>query len=149
MELARSRLEARTLTVFLTRGVELPMADAPNKDLLAQLAGHGHPGSGLDPWAALDATKPDHEAEEEPDAKLAAMLDRIKNLTAQADGAAPAAPGESEPSPEHLRNTFVPVEPESFRAAGLTDSEVESLILKFLLARGDVCGRDIAEQIKL
>ncbi|MBN2475237.1 MAG: AAA family ATPase [Pirellulales bacterium] len=31
----------------------------------------------------------------------------------------------------------------------MTDSEVEALILKFLLARGDASGRDIAEQIKL
>ena len=43
----------------------------------------------------------------------------------------------------------MPVEPDSFAAAGLTDSEVEALILKFLLARGDAAGRDIAEQIKL
>ncbi len=43
----------------------------------------------------------------------------------------------------------MPIEPDSFAAAGLTDSEVEALILKFLLARGDASGRDIAEQIKL
>ena len=43
----------------------------------------------------------------------------------------------------------MPIEPDSFRAAGLTDSEVEALILKFLLARGDAAGRDIAEQVKL
>ncbi len=50
---------------------------------------------------------------------------------------------------ERLRNTFVPIEPESFRKADLTDSEVESLILKFLLSRGDASGRDVAEQVKL
>ena len=42
-----------------------------------------------------------------------------------------------------------PIEPASFRAAGLTDSEVEALSLKFLLARGDAAGREIADQIKL
>ncbi len=46
-------------------------------------------------------------------------------------------------------NTFAPIEPESFRDAGLTDSEVEALILKFLLARGDATGREIADQVKL
>ena len=45
--------------------------------------------------------------------------------------------------------TFVPIEPESFREADLTDSEVEALILKYLLARGDASGRDIADQVKL
>ncbi|MBN1395430.1 MAG: AAA family ATPase [Pirellulales bacterium] len=43
----------------------------------------------------------------------------------------------------------MPIEPDSFRAAGLTDSEIEALILKFLLARGDATGREIADQIKL
>ena len=45
--------------------------------------------------------------------------------------------------------TFVPREPSSFRAADLTDSEVEALVLKFLLSRGDAAGRDIADQVKL
>ena len=42
-----------------------------------------------------------------------------------------------------------PSSPASFREADLTDSEVEALILKFLLARGDATGRDIADQVKL
>jgi len=46
-------------------------------------------------------------------------------------------------------NTFVPTEPKTFQEAGLTDSEVEALILKYLLARGDIPGRDIAAQLKL
>ena len=33
--------------------------------------------------------------------------------------------------------------------AGLTETQVESLILKFLLARGDGTGREIADQVKL
>ncbi len=44
---------------------------------------------------------------------------------------------------------WAPVEPVSLRAAGLTDSEVEGLILKFLAARGDSSGAAIAEQIRL
>ena len=43
----------------------------------------------------------------------------------------------------------MPIEPGSFRDAGLTESEVEALVLKFLLARGDATGRDIADQVKL
>ncbi|HEX6886618.1 MAG TPA: hypothetical protein VF143_00820 [Candidatus Nanopelagicales bacterium] len=44
---------------------------------------------------------------------------------------------------------FTPVEPATLAAAGLTDSEVESLILKFLAARGDASGWAIADQVKL
>ena len=41
------------------------------------------------------------------------------------------------------------MEPESFAGAGLTETLVESLVLKFLLARGDGTGREIADQVKL
>ena len=44
---------------------------------------------------------------------------------------------------------FLPLEPTSFREARLSDSEVEALILKFLLARGDAAGRECADQLKL
>lgn len=46
-------------------------------------------------------------------------------------------------------NDFLPIDPPTIRDAGLTDSEVESLILKYLLARGDCTGRDIADQVRL
>ena len=59
------------------------------------------------------------------------------------------SPAPSTAGPVNKEETFVPREPESFQDAGLTDSEVEALILKFLLARGDATGRDIAEQVKL
>ncbi|MDH3957977.1 MAG: AAA family ATPase [Actinomycetota bacterium] len=45
--------------------------------------------------------------------------------------------------------TFVPQEPVSLQRSGLSDSEVEGLILKFLAARGDASGFAISEQIKL
>lgn len=41
-----------------------------------------------------------------------------------------------------------PREPESLREAGVLDTMVEQLILKFLLARGEVEGRQVADQIK-
>jgi hypothetical protein len=44
---------------------------------------------------------------------------------------------------------FSPPEPTSLRASGLTDSDVEGLILKFLAARGDAAGWAICAQIKL
>ncbi|HZZ71294.1 MAG TPA: AAA family ATPase [Pirellulales bacterium] len=46
-------------------------------------------------------------------------------------------------------DTFIPFEPKSFREAQLTESEVEALILKFLLSKGDVSGREMADQFKL
>lgn len=44
---------------------------------------------------------------------------------------------------------FVPREPRSFIEAGLSESEVEQLILKYLFARGESSGRHIAEHICL
>jgi hypothetical protein len=82
------------------------------------------------------------------DATLTAAIERIKRLTSEAKDPvdSPVNPQPViEPSPEE----FAPTEPASFHNAGLTDSEVESLVLKFLLARGDAAGRDIASQVKL
>ncbi len=44
---------------------------------------------------------------------------------------------------------FVPVEPSTFKEAQLSESFVESLLLKFFLARGDASGREAADQVKL
>lgn len=44
---------------------------------------------------------------------------------------------------------FVPRSPDSLYEASLTQSEVEELVLKYLLARGDASGRAIADQIAL
>jgi len=74
---------------------------------------------------------------------LAAALDRIALLTGPNGGNRNDSAGSRD------QDAFVPVEPDSFRAAGLNDSEVEALILKFLLARGDAAGRDVADQVKL
>ena len=43
----------------------------------------------------------------------------------------------------------MPLEPSSFRDALLSDSDVDTLVLKFLLVRGTANGREIADQIKL
>ena len=75
------------------------------------------------------------------DAALDAALARIGRLANPSE--------ECEDGPSSGGGAFVPVEPDSFRDAGLTDSKVEALALKFLLARGDATGREIADQIKL
>ena len=94
------------------------------------------------PDATPSATEPAHDAE----AIFAAALDRINRFGAQ--GGRPA--GTARPDgPPHEAATFTPAEPKSFSAAGLSDTLVEELALKFLLARGDATGREIADQIKL
>jgi hypothetical protein len=127
---------------------------SPHDDsLLSRLT--GHPAEGPDPWSSLAATEPDHDAlppGKDADPKLDALLDRIRNL-AEAPSSSPpskAAPVAAEQTPAPSDdNTFLPIEPKSFREAQLSDSEVESLVLKYLQARGDAIGREIADQVKL
>ncbi len=57
----------------------------------------------------------------------------------------PSSERASDAQPE----TFVPLAPRSLREAGLTDSQVEALLLKFLLGRGSAAGREIAEHVAL
>lgn len=45
--------------------------------------------------------------------------------------------------------SYTPPEPRTLTDAGLSDSEVEGLILKFLAARGDATGWAIADQVRL
>ncbi len=82
------------------------------------------------------------------EAMIAAAIERSSALVdkaqSPADEEAPSPSSREEPS-----DLFLPIEPTTFREAGLTDSEVEALILKYLLNRGDASGRDIADQIKL
>jgi hypothetical protein len=82
----------------------------------------------------------------DPDAAISAVLDRIAKLTASVtDESSPAAP---QTPPPQKQSAFMPIEPASFGEAGLTDTEIEALILKFLLARGDATGHDIADQVR-
>ena len=46
-------------------------------------------------------------------------------------------------------DAFIPKVPESIRETGLSQTQVESLILKFLLNTGQASGREIAEQIAI
>ena len=109
-------------------------------------------------WTALAAKKPNHESEEpvSADAKLNEMLKRIQEISGN-DGckspgpaiAEAAAPGAPAAAAGPVQDEYLPIEPATIRAAGLTDSECESLILKYLLARGDCTGREVADQVKL
>jgi DNA-binding PadR family transcriptional regulator len=144
------------------------MSDNEMDNLLARLAGRGgDPAS--DPYVAVAAKQPDHtaakaaaaqQAEKLRQEKLDQVLGRIVHLTggALAQGGSPAAmtgtngnasPAPSATGPEQLSGEFYPKEPTSLREAKRSESEVEELILKFLLARGDGTGREISDQIKL
>ncbi|HLA85730.1 MAG TPA: AAA family ATPase [Thermoguttaceae bacterium] len=127
------------------------MPDPTNRDLLSRVALGETTPDGTDPFSSLAATAPAEDQPQEqptdPDAKFASMIERLHELAdARRTDETDAAPS---PEAEHLKNDFLPIEPDSLEAAGLTDSEVEALILKHLLARGNAIGRDIADQVKL
>jgi len=129
------------------------MAVTPDENLLARLAGHlANTTSDADPYEAVAASQPEHDADAaKKDERLEALLAQIHRKTDEAQHGpteSDSAPATAEAFPPN-DNTFMPTEPASFREASLTDSEVESLMLKYLLARGDASGRDIADQVKL
>ncbi len=133
-----------------------PSADAPS--LLEQLAR----GGAGDPWSSLAAKAPQHNSRQatiedgatEGDEALDGMLGRL-NALAQGeplDKTAPMMEMVDKAASEILNeaaNSFIPQEPHSFREASLTESEVSSLALKYLLSRGEATGRDVADQVKL
>jgi len=143
------------------------MSKGPDSGLLEMLR---NKGGGAEALAALAARAPAHEpnGEGSPDAKLNEVLNRIIQLTGsdvrrgeQAAAAQPslaktvtAAVADPAVAKDALRRSsseeeFVPLDPPTIRDAGLTDSEVEALILKYLLSRGDCTGREVSDQIKL
>jgi hypothetical protein len=86
--------------------------------------------------------------------RLQALYGRGKGPGSRQDGDGAATRGvaadnSTAPDSADPDNPFVPCEPTSFRQAGLSESEVEALILKFLLSRGNATGREIAEQVRL
>ncbi len=144
------------------------MGNVAVENLLAQLAGQGDQAATADVWAKVAVATPQHDrvktgAEPGKDKKLDQLLGRIAQLTG---GESPIKPAPSTPA-THAKiatvqsspasaavapadpSAFMPPEPKNFRAAQLTESEVEALVLKYLLSRGDAAGRDIAEQVKL
>lgn len=145
------------------------MVDNTVEDLLARLSKRGAE-SGSDAYAAVAPTVPNHtapkaaaiqQAEKLHQDKLDQLLGRIAQLTGAATssnnstavgGAVSSSPAAAPASPPGARtsvNEFFPIEPISIVESRLTESEVEELILKTLLARGDASGRDISDQIKM
>jgi len=117
-------------------------------DLLERLA---KGGGGSDPWNSIAAKAPQYEITEEQtgeDDQLEGMLSRI-NAIASGEGA-PQAEGASDAvaSPAEAGG-FFPSQPNSLQEAKLTESEISSLALKYLLSRGEATGRQIADQVKL
>jgi hypothetical protein len=62
---------------------------------------------------------------------------------------APPAVPTFTPPPRPSRKHFVPQEPHTLVEAGLTDGDVERLVLKLLLFRGTSTGRGVADHLKL
>ena len=111
--------------------------------------------AGSDPVAGVVVEEP--STAERKDA-LDDVVRRIQKMSNSVGGAdsdnssltpAPAPAHESDKAEAADANTFVPRAPDSFLEARLTETEVEALVLKFLLSRGDATGRSIAEQIAL
>ena len=78
------------------------------------------------------------------DATLDSLLDRI-NLMADGDEES----GEPQAGSAISSGEFRPTPPTTFRDAGVSDTVVEELICKFLLAIGEASGRAITDQVKL
>jgi hypothetical protein len=140
------------------------MAELTHDDLLAQLTGQGNAG-GPDPWTALAASQPQHAAverkptAEEHEANLEALVEKIRGLANSGNPAATSAEpilaesvrpaAREQASRAGIPDAFYPVEPTSFEEAEITNSAVEGLVLKMMLSRGDVTGREVHEHIKL
>ena len=149
---------------MFVRTVDERTIDVPAQDnLLARLAGHDCSPGGPDPWASLAATRPEHDAptieatlaeeDETPEsiendtdkqAELDRLCSRIATLAAGKTDAPTSTSEESGPADD-----FIPLEPESLEDAQLTESDLESLILKYLLNRGESSGRQTCDQLKL
>lgn len=141
------------------------------ESLLARLSGRGAADEVDATCVAVEAVPPKHDtpaakaASEagENDSKLDGLLDRINQIAAR-DPELDATPALSVPapvppppppktptnhSPTSDTNTFVPLAPKSFREAELSESQVEALVLKYLLCGGDSPGRSVADQLRL
>lgn len=144
-----------------------PSAGASRKPVTGAAAGGGQPARPAKPAPAPNPPSADvRRSAQAPvsEESIEQMLERINRLTAgETDQAAaktstPAAPVPTAPSAppakvvtdsSPLGDSYVPREPESLREAGLTPTELEALILKYLLSCGEASGRGIADQVKL
>lgn len=98
--------------------------------LAALLAEHGGPGEGDDPWLAI-------AQQGSPGRSPSAAAEQP-----------PAAPGPSR-APAERAGPFVPREPDTLEESGLSQSEIEALVMKYLLNCGAATGRQISEHLRL
>ncbi len=122
-----------------------------SNDLLAKLSGGGG-DDGDAGWSSLAATPARHQTSSEApenDEKLDHLLKRIEKLAQNGGNRSQTPVGSSRVAALLSADTFVPLQKRSFAEMNLTDSQVEALLLKYLLARGDAVGREMADQIKL
>lgn len=108
--------------------------------------------------AQLQKDDPEVGAEAGDDRRLGELLSRIHKLAAGGDGAGiempQAIPTEPTPAPAPAkavsdRQEWMPIEPQSLVEGGLTEGDVEALILKLLTSRNEGTGRFIAESVRL
>ena len=129
------------------------MSESTQDALLAKLAGLTGAPANLDPWSNLAATQPQHaparlRAATAEGAKHDDRIDELlQKITTLAKNGSP--PEVRTMAPPVAVEEWAPIEPETFRQAGITDTQVEALILKFLLARGCCTGREAADQVRL
>jgi hypothetical protein len=100
-----------------------PAAEAEGASAATDSAGEAQPHESAEP------------ADQRSDSHLLQLLERVNTLL----GDAQSDPG----------TPFRPKSPESLADTGLTQAEVERLILKFLLAKGSATGREVSSQIRL
>ncbi len=148
------------------------MSEPTSDSVLTQLAGHDGDDDAPS-WTALEAKVPQNEelgarvisegaetaadvlaAPKTPIAQQGSSADReLNQILNRINGLVDSDVASVADSPSTANaddgEEFTPVEPVSFLDAGVTDSEVEALIVKFLLARGEATGRVTADQIKL
>lgn len=110
-------------------------------------------------FTSADATVAEPPAGETPDdgRRLDELLNRIQKLTSDGvtqGGIAPATTPASVPvapatEGEGLAAAWYPHEPATFVAGGLSGTEVENLVLKYLNARAEASGRDLSDHVRL
>ncbi len=86
--------------------------------------------------------------------ELEQLLDRISSATGDRSIIRHREPPVEERAPDvddegFISDEWYPIEPDTYAEAQLSESEVESLILKCLMARGALTGRTLAAQVQL
>ncbi len=124
---------------------------------------------GPDPWATVAASQAQHAVAEEEtpagetEADIDALVEKIRGMTGSTTSGQTVAPfassidtnllaaneARSQSATPGIPDAFVPVEPSTFEEAEITTSAAEGLILKLMLSRGDLTGREVNDHLKL